>query len=313
MSDPLATLPTASDVDAAWRAIRPHLAPSRLGFLDGVLAKFENENPTGSFKVRGALAALSAAREAGIDWVIAASAGNHGSGIAFAAGTLGIRATIVVPRDCPKVKLDKMCGYGAEVQISKFAGYDDAEAEAIERAEAAGVPFVSPFAATAVMAGNGGTLTREILESRPDVGSIVVPVGGGGLLAGIIAELERSAPTVQVAAVQSEACPAFVRSLEDETTYLRWEGEESWAEGLEGGTGAAGVAAARRFGAIALAVPEPAVREAVRRVYREDQVGIEGSSAVVFAARSAGRLDRLAEPCVHVVSGGNISPDRLVG
>lgn len=311
MSDPLAMLPSAPDVDAAWQAIRPHLAPSRLGLLDGVLAKFENENPTGSFKVRGALAALAAARASGANRVIAASAGNHGSGIAYAAGKLGITATVVVPRDCPKVKLEKMRRYGADVHVSEFSGYDDAEAEAIERAGAEGVPFVSPFAATAVMAGNGGTVAREILQAQPDVASIVVPVGGGGLLAGIIAELERAAPSVQVAAVQSEACPAFVRSLEDGTTYLRWEGEESWAEGLEGGTGSAGVAAALRFGATACAVPESSVRVAVRRIYANDGIGIEGSSAVVFAARAEGLLAGLPEPCVHVVTGGNIAPERL--
>jgi threonine dehydratase len=114
-----------------------------------------------------------------------------------------------------------------------------------------------------------------------------------------------------VVAVQSEACPAFVQSLADGTTYLRWEGEESWAEGLEGGTGATGVAAARRFGAKALAVPEDEVRAAVRRIYGRDSVAIEGSSAVVFAARQLGNLDDLPEPCVHVVTGGNVSGDRL--
>ena len=313
MPDVAATLPSAGDVDAAAVAVRPHLEPSRIGHLDRVLAKLENENPTGSFKVRGALAALSEARAAGAKRVIAASAGNHGSGIAFAAGVLGVDATVVVPRDCPSVKLQKMRNLGARVVVSEHAGYDDAEADALAMAAAAAVPFVSPFAGTAVMAGNGGTLVRELLEQVPGVRSIVVPVGGGGLLAGVIAELERTRPDVRVVAVQSEACPAFVRSLEDGVVHSRWEGDDSWAEGLEGGTGEAGVAAAIRFGARAFAVPEPAVREAVRRIYASDGVAIEGSSAVVFAARALGLLGDLPEPCVHIVSGGNIAPERLTG
>lgn len=311
MTDPTATLPSAHDVDAAMAAVRPHVAASRVGRLDGVLAKFENENPTGSFKVRGALAALSAARDSGAKRIVAASAGNHGAGIAYAAGVLDVRATVVVPRDCPSVKLEKMRRLGAEVVVSSHAGYDDAEADAIDMAEAEGVPFVSPFAASAVMAGNGGTVARELIEQVPDLAAVVVPVGGGGLLAGIISELERARPNVRVAAVQSEACPAFVRSLEDGTVYLRWDGEDGWAEGLEGGTGAAGVAAARRYGAEAFAVPEEAIRAAVRRIYARDGVAIEGSSAVVFAARALGMLDHLPEPCVHVVTGGNISKGRL--
>ncbi len=306
-------LPTDGEITAAERMVRLHFQPSRISDIGGLIAKFENENPTASFKVRGALAALHAAREAGAERVIAASAGNHGSGIAYASAKLGLAATVVVPRDCPPIKLKKMRSYGIDVHVSEHMGYDDAEVEARALAEADGVPFVSPFASRHVMAGNGGTIAREILAQVPDVASIVVPVGGGGLLAGIIAALSHSKRDVKLAAVQSEACPAYVRSLEDGKAYTRWEGEESWAEGLEGGTGELAVEVGQAFGVMALAVPEDSVRERVRWAYREHGVAMEGSSAVVFAARELGMLDDLPEPCVHVVTGGNVGEDRLTG
>lgn len=302
-------LPNAGVIDDAERVIRRYFPPSRIGKLGAVLAKFENENPTGSFKVRGALAALHQASLAGAKRVIAASAGNHGSGVAYASAKLGVSALVVVPSDCPKVKLDKMRSHGVDLHISQHAGYDDAETEALEMAAAEGVPFVSPFANRHVMAGNGGTVAREILAQVPDVASIVVPVGGGGLLSGIIAELHDVNRPVALAAIQSEACPAFVRSLADGKAYTRWQGEESWAEGLEGGTGELAVEVGG--GVLALAVPENSIRERVHWAYREHGIAMEGSSAVVFAARELGMLDALPEPCVHVVTGGNIGQDRL--
>lgn len=304
-------VPDAAAVDAAFRAVREHFAPSGLRRVDGVWTKCESDNPTGSFKVRGALAALTRAGVDGVDRVVAASAGNHGAGVAFAAGRLGMHAVIVVPSDCPAVKLEKMRRLGADVRVSAHRGYDDAEAEARALASADGVPFVSPFLHTDVMAGNGGTLVRELLEQRPDMASLVVPVGGGGLLAGALAELERSAPRVAVVAVQSQACPAFVRSLEEGVVHERWQGDPTVAEGLEGGTGAPGVAMARRYGARAIAVPEPAIADAMRRIWRDENVAVEGSAAVVFAARAIGRLDDLPEPCVHVLTGSNVAPSLL--
>jgi threonine dehydratase len=306
-------LPQDGDITAAERVIRAHFPPSRIGEVGGLLCKFENENPTASFKVRGALAALNNAQLIGATRVIAASAGNHGSGIAYASSKLGLAATVVVPRDCPAIKLKKMRSYGIDVHVSESMGYDDAEVEAIAMAESEGVPFVSPFANKHVMAGNGGTIAREILAQVPDVASIVVSVGGGGLLAGIIAQLLLVRRDVKLAAVQSEACPAYVRSLEDGKAYTRWEGEESWAEGLEGGTGELAVEVGRAYGVTALAVPEPSVRERVLWAYREHGIAMEGSSAVVFAARELGMLDTLPEPCVHVITGGNIGEDRLRG
>lgn len=304
------SLPTGADIDAAWDAVRDAMPISPLETLEigahTLLCKLETENPTGSFKVRGALAALAGARERGAERIIAASAGNHGAGIAFAAGRLGVRATVAVPRNCPDIKRDKMDALGATIYVCDALGYDDTEAHARTLAARHDIPFISPFLDTAVMAGNGGTLARELLDQVPDVAAIVLPVGGGGLLAGVLAELTRVGKThVRVVAVQSEACPAFVRSLEDDRVYDRWEGETTLAEGLEGGTGAPAVEAARAYGVTALEVPEFAIRDAMLAFHDATGGVIEGSAAVVVAARTIGALDTLPEPCVHVITGAN--------
>ncbi len=305
---PLDTLPTSADVDRAWAAVRAHFGPSPIAIVDGVLCKLETDNPTGSFKVRGALAAMADAAASGVKTVVAASAGNHGGGLAFAAAALGMQARVVVPADCPALKRDKMQKLGADVVVSAHRGYDDAEAEAVAMAESLGVPFVSPFLDRMVMAGNGGTLVRELLAQVPDLASVVVPVGGGGLLSGVLAELERSAPHVVVVAVQSEACPAFVRSLEEGCVHTLWSGDATLAEGLEGGTGAVGVAMAQRYGARAILVTEDAIAAAMRRVHAAEGRVLEGSAAVVLAARANGQLHDLPEPCVHVLTGANAVP-----
>ncbi len=302
--------PTQKQIDAALAAVRRHFEPSPLETVDGALCKLESELPTASFKVRGALAALAAARASGVTRVVAASAGNHGSGVGFAAAAEGVAATIVVPRDCPGVKLEKM-RKNAEVIVADVAGYDAAEVQARALAASLGVPFVSPFDDPLVMAGNGGTIGREVLAQCPEVGSVVVPIGGGGLLSGLLVALERAARPVQVVAVQSQACPSFVASLRDGRVYETWEGEPTLAEGLEGGTGATGVALARERGVIAHAVPESAIGAAMSRVWAADRRPIEGSAAVILAARDLGLLADLPEPVVLVITGGNVAQSTI--
>lgn len=309
------SLPTAAQIGAAWAAVREAMPVSPIETVAlgecALLCKLETANPTGSFKVRGALAALTEARDAGAERIIAASAGNHGAGIAYAAGRLGVRATVAVPRNCPDIKRQKMDALGATIYVCDAHGYDDTEAHARTLAARHEMPFISPFLAPAVMAGNGGTLARELLEQVPELASIVLPVGGGGLLAGVLAELVRAGREhVRVVAVQSEACPAFVRSLEDGRVYERWEGDATLAEGLEGGTGVPAVEAARAYGVTALAVPESAIRDAMLTFHAATGQVIEGSAAVVVAARQMGALDALPVPCVHVITGANaVLPD----
>lgn len=301
--------PRAPDIDAAWSVVRAHFPVSPLHEHEGVFYKREDLLPTGAFKVRGALAALSGAREKGVDAVIAASAGNHGAGVAWAANALGMQATIVVPKGCPQVKQEKMARY-ARVLVCDAPGYDETEAIARRRAASEGVPFVSPFDDTAVMAGNGGTLGRELLEQLPALASVFVPVGGGGLLTGLLAAFAERDARPCVVTAQSEVSPAFTRSLEDGRVYETWAPAESLAEGLEGGTGATGVACAARYGVRALELREKAIGSAMLGLRERLGGPVEGSAAVAEAARLA-IGDALPGPQVVIVTGGNVDPARL--
>ncbi len=270
--------------------------------------KLEFELPTAAFKVRGALAAMSRAQADGVGEVLAASAGNHGAGVAWAARELGITATIVVPRDCPAIKRQKM-EKGATVMVAETAGYDETEQLARRMARERGVPFLSPFDDTDVMAGNGGTVGRELQEQLPDVATIVVPVGGAGLLAGLIAAWSDRERMPRFVAVQSEVSAAFAQSMADGSVHTTWPPAASLAEGLEGGTGAAGVELARTCDVTAVTVPEAAIGRAMRQLHVRHGRPVEGSAAVVEAADALGFLSHLPSPRVSILTGGNVSPD----
>jgi threonine dehydratase len=162
-----------------------------------VRLKAENLQRTGSFKIRGAvnkLATLSPAeREAG---VVAASAGNHGQAVAWAARELGIRARIYVPLDAPMAKVEACRNYGAETELSG-ADFEDALAAALEDVEETGATFIHPYEDLHVIAGQG-TIALELLEQVPDVETVLIPIGGGGLALGISTALRTLRPNVRI-------------------------------------------------------------------------------------------------------------------
>lgn len=302
--------PTLAEARHASDIIRKFFPPSPLADLGDHHAKLELRLPTGSFKVRGALVALTILKQS-LDpdsdrRIVVASAGNHGKGIAWAAAHVGLEATIVVPSNCPPVKLEAM-QQNAEVVVMPSGGYDEAETFARKLSEDQAIPFVSPFDDTWVMAGNGGSLMLELLDQLPTIATVVVPVGGGGLLSGILSVLSEARPDFDVVAVQAEASPAFCRSLSDKCWHENWPVAETVAEGLEGGTGLTGLVLARSFGVRAVTVDEKSIRRAM--VALSDQLGqpVEGSAAVVEAARLDGCLDECKRPVVQVVTGGNVS------
>ena len=301
-----APAPSAADIDFASLAVARLLPESPLESWDGLQMKCEHRLPTGAFKVRGAVTVLTRARELGMTHVVAASAGNHGVGLAWAGSQLGIQPQIVVPRDCPEVKRRKMEAY-CRVLVCAEPGYDAAEQWARLLATQEGVPFVSPFDDTLVMAGNGGTLMREVLAACPDVQTVVVPVGGGGLLVGILSVLRTLARRVTVVTVQSEASPAFTRSLQANQLFATWPPTETLAEGLEGGAGATSVVEAQRYGVQTVTVTEAEIATAMVDAWRNRGQLLEGSAAVVCAAWRSGYLNQLEGPIVGVLTGGNVA------
>ncbi|MBO7251179.1 MAG: pyridoxal-phosphate dependent enzyme, partial [Oscillospiraceae bacterium] len=177
-----------------------------------IYLKCENRQKTGSFKIRGASNKIAAMVEQGeVRAVVASSAGNHAQGVACAASKFGIPATIVMPKAAPIAKVQATEGYGAKVVLHGDC-YDDAYAHAMKICQEEGASFLHPYNDPDVIAGQG-TLGLEILSDLPYVDMIIVPAGGGGLLAGVAAAVKQINPRVQVYGVQAEGANAIAQSF----------------------------------------------------------------------------------------------------
>lgn len=270
--------------------------------------KLECLQETGSFKIRGALFKLSLLTEAEKRAGIATcSAGNHGKAVAHAAKELGLTPTIFVPASVDVAKHRAMLSLGAEVIVSKFPGYDDTEAWAKEEAVSAGKVWVSAFDDEAIMSGNGGSLAVEILENLPEARSFVLPVGGGGLAAGLAFYAKTKRPDTVLVGCNHELSPALALSLEKGEAVTRLPAAETTAGGIEGGIGKKPFEVLRsRTDRVAL-VSEEELFEAVRFVFDEHQYVVETSAAAGVAALLTGKAGRLEGSIVVVLTGRNIS------
>ena len=203
-------LPLGEIVRAQHR-LRPHLQPTRLEAAPdlgrNVWLKLENSNQTHSFKVRGALnAILSLPEDARARDIIAASSGNHAAAVAYAAQLTGASARILMPKTTPQKKVKNVRRYGAEAVLFGD-NYDETEAEALRRA-AEGGTWISPYNDAGVIAG-AGTIGLEIVEQLPQVKRVVVPVSGGGLIAGVAAAVKQLNPAIEVVGVNAKSAPAM--------------------------------------------------------------------------------------------------------
>jgi threonine dehydratase len=275
-----------------------------------IYLKLENLQKTGSFKVRGALNKIqlldAAARQRG---VITASAGNHAQGVAYAARIAGVTATVVMPETAAFSKVEATIGYGAQVTL---AGRDYADAFARAQALAAeqGATFVHAFDDADVIAGQG-TLGLELLEQLPDVDTIVVPVGGGGLLAGILAAVRGAGSRARVVGVQAAGASSLKPSLSAGKCVVL-DHVDTIADGLA--TRAIG---AQPFTIIRAAVDEVVevsdaeIANAVLLLLERAKAVVEGAGAVGLAACLAGRPTGGGRKIVVVISGGNIDTNLL--
>jgi threonine dehydratase len=309
--------PVLADVLAAARRLRgvaretPLVHAPALSRAAGVPVhlKLETHQETGSFKVRGAynaVAALAPARRG--RGVVAASAGNHGLGVAFAAARLGVAATVFLPAGAPEVKKRRISALGATLR-EVAGGYDEAEREAREAALESGAPFVHPFSDPAVVAGQG-TVGVEIARALPEVATLVVPVGGGGLAGGVGIVARALGSGVRVVGVQTEATSAMHASLAAGALRSPPPGP-TICEGLSGDVDARSLALARRVVDEVVLVEEEAVRRAIRTLYHDEGIVAEGSAAVAAAALLEGRVDPAAGPVVAVLTGSNLDARRL--
>ncbi|MCZ7678897.1 MAG: pyridoxal-phosphate dependent enzyme [Sandaracinaceae bacterium] len=295
----------------ATAAVRAHARQTPLVDLaalgPGALAKLETEQETGSFKLRGALAALAAldpaARARG---VVTASAGNHGYGLARAGAILGVPVTVFVSGAAPRVKREGMERAGARVVAVGAAGYDDVEAEAREAAAREGLPFVSPFDDPRVAAGNGGTIGLELLDALPALRTVVAPVGGGGLVAGLLAALAARGSSARVVGVTERGLPRHGAEPRPRPRADALRRRADAGRGLEGGVSESTFAAAKALWRME-AVSEDAIASAMRFARRELALPLEGSAAVALAWVLAHASDaHLERPLVVILTGRNV-------
>ena len=213
---------TLADVEAAARRLvgKVHRTPcwesQTFSRLCGtrVSLKYENLQRTGSYKIRGALNRIMTLQEEGnLRGVIAASAGNHAQGVAVAAQLAGVPATIVMPRQAPLTKVQATRGYGAEVVLFGSA-FDDAHAEAMRIAEERDLAYVHPFDDPRTMAGQG-TVALEMLQDVPDLDTLIVPIGGGGLIAGISVAAKQMKPGIRIIGVQAKGANSTYLAYHD--------------------------------------------------------------------------------------------------
>ncbi len=276
-----------------------------------VYLKLENQQVTGSFKVRGAInKMLSLSEEERERGVITASSGNHAQGVGYAARELGVDAVIVVPKRTPRVKIEAIKRYGVKL-IVHGEEYIEAERYARTLERESGRTFISPYNDPEVIAGQG-TIGLEMMEESPEIETILVPVGGGGLISGIGCAAKGLSERVEVIGVQSVASPVMYESLK-RGRIIEMELGESIAEGLHGGIeeGSITFDLCRSLVDGFILVEEDSIREAIRLlVYRQRQVA-EGAGVVGVAALLESP-DRFRGRKVGVViSGGNIGEELL--
>ena len=278
----------------------------------GVWLKLESLQPIGAFKIRGAYTAMrrlsSAARQRG---VITYSSGNHGQAVALAAKKLGLRAVVVMPETAPAVKIDGVKRWGGE---TVFAGRtsEDRQVRAEALAAQDGLAIVPPFDHEDIVAGQA-TVALEILEELPDVETIAVPVGGGGLISGVVAGIGASGSRATVWGVEPTGAPKLSRSLAAGTP-VRLPSTASLADGLITLTvGRIPFAILQRYRATVggvILVDDDSLRDAMHYLYQECRLAIEPSGAATTAAVRSGQL-KPSGPTVLVVSGGNVDPSLL--
>lgn len=265
---------------------------------------------TGAFKLRGAYYKLSTLTdEEKARGVIACSAGNHAQGVAFAARDMGIPATICIPAGAPLSKIEATRSYGANVVLVPGV-YDDAHAEAVRLRDEQGLTFIHPFDDERVMAGQG-TIGLEIAEQLPDVDVVLVPIGGGGLIAGVASALRQLKPACRIIGVQAAGAASMADSLRA-GHILTLPEVHTVADGIQVKTpGEKTFAICREAVDEVVTVGEAEIASAILTVLERQKLMVEGAGAVGVAAAMYGELDLRGKTVCALLSGGHLDVTML--
>lgn len=309
---------TVGDVFAAARRVEPYIRRTPLercftledeAGCGPIYFKLENQQRTRSFKIRGALnRVLALSEEERRRGIVTASSGNHGQGVAVAAALAGVKATVVVPEVTPTVKIREARRWGAEV-VKWGADFDAAEEKAWELVGELGGTFIHPCIDPGVVAGQG-TVGLEVVEELPEVETVVVPVGGGGLAGGIGMLIKAVRPEVKVIGVQAASSPALYESLRAGRVVHCPVGE-TLAEGLAGNAYEETFPLIRRVVDEMVLVSEAEIARAMAWLVLKAGQVVEGAGAVGVAALLGGKLCLGSGPSVFILSGGNVDAGAL--
>lgn len=311
---------TYEDVKAAYARISPYVrkTPLEQSFYLGdekrnYFFKLESFQRAKSFKIRGALNKMLTLTPEEIERGVATiSSGNHGSSVSYAASLLNIRsAKVIVPENTPQSKIDKITYFGAEVMLMG-RDYDEAHALGMKFINEHGMTYIDAYYDDPKIYGGQGTIAIEILEQNPDIDTIVVPIGGGGLITGIAVAAKAIKPGIRIVGVQTEKCPAMIRSYEDGVFYEEYPCGDSICDALLGGIGALSYQLVKNYVDDLIAVSEDTVGRAVSFMAKEEKYIVEAGSCVTVAAVMDNRERIGGGNVALVLSGGNIDGKLLL-
>ncbi|MFC3750019.1 threonine/serine dehydratase [Paenibacillus sp. GCM10012306] len=274
--------------------------------------KLESLQRAKSFKIRGALNKMMTLTEEEKSCGVAAiSSGNHGSAVSYAASILGVKnVTVIVPQTTPQSKIDKIKYFGANVMLLGGT-FDEAHSLGMKYIREHGLTYIDAYYSDPEIYGGQGTVAIEILEQNKDIDTIVVPVGGGGLITGIAVAAKFIKPSIRIIGVQTEACPAMLKSYEDNVFYEEYPSEESLCDALLGGVGKLSYEMAKDYVDDFIAVSEDSIAKAVSFIAKEEKYIIEAGSGTAVAAIMDYRERVGGTNIALVLSGGNIDGDVL--
>lgn len=282
-----------------------------LSKTSNIYLKMENQQKLNCYKIRGALSrATELTKEERALGVTAISSGNHGASVSYAANLLGIdKCSIYVPKTTPDSKIEKAEYYGANV-VKLGKNYDEAHILGLKEIEKNQGIFIDPCSDETVIAGQG-SIAIEILEDNPKIDTIVVPIGGGGIITGVSIAAKAINPDIKIIGVQTEACPAMVACLEDNKLYEEYPSEESICDALVGGIGEIPFKLANSTIDDIVLVTEESIKKALQYLILEEKAIVEPAGAVGVAAIMENEKYFKNKNVAIVLTGGNINKELL--
>lgn len=271
-----------------------------------IYLKLENQQKMKCAKIRGALSKITSLSKEDLEkGIVAISSGNHGAAVSYASNLLGIKnATIYVPETTPKSKVEKIEYYGAKV-VKVGKNYDEAHEIGMEKIENSGEIFIDPCSDEVVISGQG-TIALEILEQQPDIDTILVPIGGGGIITGISTAAKHINPDIKIIGLQTSACPAMVASLRDEKFYEVYPTEDSICDALVGGVGYIPYKMAHKCTDDIILVDEEDIARAVKFLLTKEKAVVEPAGAIGVGAVIKNPDMFKGKNVAIVITGGNI-------